>query len=118
MCGIAGIVDFGKPPARETIAAMTGLIRHRGPDDEGIEIFVLGWKKSSVYRFLHPTKTTKTDHDTAIHANALSAARIRPADARIVSIPPATATTRNGRPARRYREDGPPSACQVTMSAM
>ncbi|HXF59024.1 MAG TPA: hypothetical protein VN539_04305, partial [Candidatus Saccharimonadales bacterium] len=38
MCGIAGIVDFGQPPTRETIARMTDLIRHRGPDDEGIAL--------------------------------------------------------------------------------
>jgi len=39
MCGIAGIVDFGgNPPTREIIARMTDLIRHRGPDDEGIAI--------------------------------------------------------------------------------
>jgi asparagine synthase (glutamine-hydrolysing) len=39
MCGIAGIVDFnGSAPTRETIGRMTDLLRHRGPDDEGIEI--------------------------------------------------------------------------------
>jgi len=39
MCGIAGIVDFaGDPPTREAIGRMTALIRHRGPDDEGIAI--------------------------------------------------------------------------------
>ncbi len=39
MCGIAGIVDFeGNGPTREMIARMTDLIRHRGPDDEGIAI--------------------------------------------------------------------------------
>src|SRR6185503_2558430 len=38
MCGIAGIVDFGQPPTRESIQAMTDLIRHRGPDDEGIAL--------------------------------------------------------------------------------
>jgi len=39
MCGIAGIVDFtGDTPTREMITRMTDLIRHRGPDDEGIAI--------------------------------------------------------------------------------
>ena len=40
MCGIAGIValDDAIPPSREQLAAMCGTIRHRGPDDEGIEV--------------------------------------------------------------------------------
>lgn len=39
MCGIAGIVDprGSVPPAR--LAAMARLMRHRGPDDEGIALF-------------------------------------------------------------------------------
>src|SRR5262245_36381229 len=36
MCGIAGVVDFDRPPDRELVAGMTAAIRHRGPDDDGI----------------------------------------------------------------------------------
>ena len=38
MCGIAGIVDYQHPPTREAIQRMTDLIRHRGPDDEGVAL--------------------------------------------------------------------------------
>ena len=36
MCGIAGIIS-ADPAVRSSLPAMLGLIRHRGPDDEGIE---------------------------------------------------------------------------------
>ncbi|HEV2201145.1 MAG TPA: asparagine synthase (glutamine-hydrolyzing) [Bryobacteraceae bacterium] len=37
MCGIAGFVSPDPPPdAAHVLAAMTGAIRHRGPDDSGI----------------------------------------------------------------------------------
>ncbi len=37
MCGIAGIVDFdGRPVARARVARMCELLRHRGPDGQGI----------------------------------------------------------------------------------
>lgn len=37
MCGICGIVSFegGRPPAQEELRAMSGVMVHRGPDDEG-----------------------------------------------------------------------------------
>src|SRR5262245_32282576 len=36
MCGIAGFVNMDGAPADEKLlAAMTGLVRHRGPDDCG-----------------------------------------------------------------------------------
>jgi asparagine synthase (glutamine-hydrolysing) len=40
MCGIAGIValDDAAGPSREQLAAMCDTIRHRGPDDEGLEV--------------------------------------------------------------------------------
>jgi asparagine synthase (glutamine-hydrolysing) len=37
MCGISGVVDFDRPPDRDVVARMTAAIRHRGPDDEGLE---------------------------------------------------------------------------------
>jgi asparagine synthase (glutamine-hydrolysing) len=36
MCGIAGVATRGSTPPRELIAAMCGVMRHRGPDGEGI----------------------------------------------------------------------------------
>ncbi|WP_029896179.1 asparagine synthase (glutamine-hydrolyzing) [Desulfohalovibrio reitneri] len=37
MCGIVGVIDFsGRPVARETLAAMTRTMAHRGPDGEGV----------------------------------------------------------------------------------
>ena len=38
MCGIAGIATGGSTPARELIARMCDVIRHRGPDGEGLYI--------------------------------------------------------------------------------
>jgi len=39
MCGICGILTFGKEPvSREVVASMTETLRHRGPDDFGVEI--------------------------------------------------------------------------------
>src|SRR5262245_52428967 len=36
MCGIAGFVNLdGAPADAGVLAAMTGLLRHRGPDDRG-----------------------------------------------------------------------------------
>jgi asparagine synthase (glutamine-hydrolysing) len=39
MCGIAGFVDFKKNSSPETLKSMTDALRHRGPDDEGYEIY-------------------------------------------------------------------------------
>jgi asparagine synthase (glutamine-hydrolysing) len=36
MCGICGIVAPGRPAEAETVAAMSELIAHRGPDGDGI----------------------------------------------------------------------------------
>lgn len=39
MCGICGIVDFGSAPIDEEVLwSMTRTLRHRGPDDEGVEL--------------------------------------------------------------------------------
>ena len=35
MCGICGVVRFGRPPERETAARMAALLSHRGPDGAG-----------------------------------------------------------------------------------
>jgi len=36
MCGIAGIILKSGSPDRETLDSMSGLLAHRGPDDEGV----------------------------------------------------------------------------------
>jgi asparagine synthase (glutamine-hydrolysing) len=38
MCGIAGVATRGSTPPRELIGAMCNVIRHRGPDGEGIHV--------------------------------------------------------------------------------
>ena len=38
MCGICGIVDFSEGADRATVERMSGLLRHRGPDDTGMEV--------------------------------------------------------------------------------
>jgi len=38
MCGIAGIVNFDKPPEKNILFGMLSLIKHRGPDQRGIYI--------------------------------------------------------------------------------
>jgi asparagine synthase (glutamine-hydrolysing) len=38
MCGIAGVATRGSTPARELIRAMCEVMRHRGPDGEGIHV--------------------------------------------------------------------------------
>ena len=39
MCGIAGIVRFGRNPVKkEEVLKMMQVIKHRGPDDEGVYV--------------------------------------------------------------------------------
>jgi RES domain-containing protein len=38
MCGICGIVDFTGAADRGTVERMSGLLRHRGHDDSGLEV--------------------------------------------------------------------------------
>ncbi|MEI8048955.1 MAG: asparagine synthase (glutamine-hydrolyzing) [Bacteroidota bacterium] len=39
MCGIAGYVDFNKNTSKGTIEKMVQVLNHRGPDDNGAEIY-------------------------------------------------------------------------------
>jgi asparagine synthase (glutamine-hydrolysing) len=51
MCGIAGVVDFdGRPIARDLVPAMCAAIRHRGPDDEGVQAIPAGGATPGVPR--------------------------------------------------------------------
>src|SRR6266850_2299472 len=36
MCGLAGVVDLGKPPERAAVDAMLEGLAHRGPDGRGV----------------------------------------------------------------------------------
>lgn len=53
MCGIAGKLNFqqGRPVMHDTIARMCAVLRHRGPDDEGIYLdknFGMGMRRLSI----------------------------------------------------------------------
>src|SRR4051812_45117472 len=51
MCGIAGIVDWGRPPEESVVRAMVRRMAHRGPDAEGIEAYgaaVLGHRRLAI----------------------------------------------------------------------
>jgi asparagine synthase (glutamine-hydrolysing) len=53
MCGLSGQYNFRSfaPVSRETIAAMTGTLTHRGPDDEGFHLsgpLGLGFRRLSI----------------------------------------------------------------------
>ncbi|WP_130861666.1 asparagine synthase (glutamine-hydrolyzing) [Bacilliculturomica massiliensis] len=39
MCGIAGVLDFTEELTIKEVKAMTNIIRHRGPDDEGYTLW-------------------------------------------------------------------------------
>lgn len=39
MCGIAGFIDFNKMSTKETLIDMTDVLKHRGPDGKGYELF-------------------------------------------------------------------------------
>ena len=39
MCGIAGFIDFNKSLSKENLVAMTDVLKHRGPDASGYQIF-------------------------------------------------------------------------------
>jgi asparagine synthase (glutamine-hydrolysing) len=38
MCGITGFIDFNKNTSKDNLLAMRECLRHRGPDDDGLEI--------------------------------------------------------------------------------
>lgn len=52
MCGITGYVDFtGRPASTRVVQAMADMIRHRGPDDEGVYVegaLALGHRRLSI----------------------------------------------------------------------
>jgi len=52
MCGICGIVDYSASSIEEdTLWRMTETLKHRGPDDSGVELFEyvgLGHRRLSI----------------------------------------------------------------------
>ena len=51
MCGIAGILDFARPPDLESVRRMTTAIAHRGPDADGFFVegpVALGHRRLSI----------------------------------------------------------------------
>lgn len=49
MCGISAIVSPYPAPLAGVIRAMTDVIRHRGPDDEGYGLFQMGERRPGLY---------------------------------------------------------------------
>jgi len=51
MCGITGFLDFNGHSTNENIREMINVLRHRGPDDSGVNHFTLGNKIHGVIGF-------------------------------------------------------------------
>lgn len=45
MCGIAGYIDFGHKSDEQDLREMIDSLKHRGPDDSGVEVFSCGDSK-------------------------------------------------------------------------
>ncbi|HTX05226.1 MAG TPA: asparagine synthase (glutamine-hydrolyzing) [Steroidobacteraceae bacterium] len=70
MCGIAGVVTRGAAPPRELIGAMCDVIRHRGPDGEGVHIEAgigLGMRRLAVLDLLTGDQPVSNEAGT-VHA--------------------------------------------------
>src|SRR5712691_3825076 len=52
MCGICGVVAFGRAPERDTAAAMARTLDHRGPDGDGLYVgdagVALGFRRLAI----------------------------------------------------------------------
>ncbi len=67
MCGICGIVDFEHPIERDEIERMTEILRHRGPDDAGIEMLPpagLGFRRLSIIDLAGSHQPMSNEDDT------------------------------------------------------
>ncbi len=53
MCGIAGILGHSKHIKESTLEAMAQALAHRGPDDQGIELFKIGNNKDLYLGLVH-----------------------------------------------------------------
>lgn len=70
MCGIAGVVTRGAAPPRELIGAMCAVMRHRGPDGEGVHIEAgvgLGMRRLAVLDLLTGDQPVTNEAGT-VHA--------------------------------------------------
>lgn len=54
MCGICGIIKYNKAVDTDQLLAMTRVLRHRGPDDEG---FILGDINKNIIKSFHHDET-------------------------------------------------------------
>lgn len=51
MCGICGVVDFSRAPGQDAVERMMRIIRHRGPDEAGLQMLgaaALGFRRLSI----------------------------------------------------------------------
>src|SRR5262245_58823557 len=67
MCGVAGVVDFDRRPGLDLVAGMTQPLRHRGPDDQGIEILGpvgLGFRRLSIIDLAGSHQPMSNEDDT------------------------------------------------------
>ena len=70
MCGIAGVATRGSTPSRELIGAMCDVIRHRGPDGEGVHVepgIGLGMRRLAVLDLLTGDQPVSNEAGT-VHA--------------------------------------------------
>ena len=71
MCGISGIIDASpRQPLEETLRAMTDLVAHRGPDDEGIvclENIALGHRRLSIIDLSQKAHQPMASSDNRYH---------------------------------------------------
>jgi asparagine synthase (glutamine-hydrolysing) len=70
MCGIAGVATRGSTPPRELIGAMCDVMRHRGPDGEGVRVepgVGLGMRRLAVLDLVTGDQPVSNDAGT-VHA--------------------------------------------------
>ena len=65
MCGICGIYNFGQEfPELDKVNSMMSLMKHRGPDDEGLwndDKTVLGFVRLSILDLSHEANQPMVD---------------------------------------------------------
>jgi asparagine synthase (glutamine-hydrolysing) len=70
VCGLCGIVALGRPPEADTVAAMSELIAHRGPDGDGIfahEGVALGSRRLAILDLSEAGAQPFTSPDGRLH---------------------------------------------------
>src|SRR6185369_116169 len=71
MCSISGIIELNSEPSaaglKQTVQRMNEALKHRGPDDEGVELFQKELNQSSLKVCLGNTRLSIIDTSTAGH---------------------------------------------------